>query len=116
MNPLRFLPLLAALLFLTGCQTSQTSTKFTKLRATNHRGELIAEWIARGRVRATENGYRITAVERLSAPPYPTLTTYPDGWRTNVVGPHIVRWRCPKPLWLAELDEDPELLTVSYSK
>lgn len=109
-NSLCRLPLLAALVLVTGCQT----TKFTKLRVTNHRGEMIAEWTAKGAVSATERGYRITAVERLSGPPYSTYTRYPDGWRTNAVGPHILRWRCQKPLWLAELDGDVISTTETY--
>lgn len=101
-HPLRSFALLAVLTLLTGCQTA----KYSKLRVTNHRGEFISEWVARGKVTATDRGYLITAVERHSAPPLPVTTYYPDGWRTNVVGPHILRWRCPKPLWLAELDGD----------
>lgn len=100
-NFFRLLPLLAAALLLTGCANS-----FTRFRVSNYRDEIIAEWVARGRVQPIERGYRITAVERISGPPYRTLTRYPDGWRTNVVGPHIWRWRCPKPLWLAELEGD----------
>jgi len=116
-NPLRLLPLLAVLILVTGCQTlTSRSSKFTKLRVTNHRGELVAEWIAKGAVSSTERGYNIRAVERLSGPPYSTLTKYPDGWRTSVVGPHIWRWRCAKPLWLAVLDGDVESATVSRSK
>jgi hypothetical protein len=111
-NSLSRLPLLAVLVLVTGCRT----TEFTKLRVTNHRGELIAEWTAKGSISATERGYRITAVERLSGPPYSTYTRYPDGWRTNAVGPHILHWRCPKPLWLAELDGDVTSITETHTE
>ena len=102
MRPFRVLPLLAAALLFAGCANS-----FTRLRVSNHRDEIIAEWIARGYVQRIERGFRITAVERFSGPPYRTLSRYPDGWKTNVVGPHIWKWGCPKPLWLAELEGDP---------
>lgn len=102
-NAFRFLSLLASALLLTGCQNT-----FTRLRATNHRDELIAEWTARGRIIPLERGgYRIKAVERFSGEPHGTYTRYPDGWKTTVQGPHIWHWRCPKPAWLAELEGDP---------
>ncbi len=98
----RLLLLLAALVFTAGC----ASERFTKLRVTNHRGEVLAEWVARGYVLRSEQGYRITAVERLSGPPHPILSRYPDGWRTTVAGPHILRWRCGEPYWLYELESE----------
>jgi hypothetical protein len=73
---------------------------------TNHRGEFIAEWVARGPVRRTEHGYRITAVERQSGAPHSQLVKYPDGWSTTVTGPHILRWRCGQPHWLYVLEND----------
>lgn len=82
-------------------------TTYTHFRVTNHRDDIVAEWTARGGYHSLERGYRITAVERISAPPYRMVTRYPNGWRTNVVGPHIEYWRCPKPDWLAKLDGDP---------
>jgi hypothetical protein len=54
-------------------------------------------------VRKVETSYRITAVERLTGP-YMVLSKYPDGWKTTVIGPHIARWPCGKPLWLHEGD------------
>ncbi len=101
MNLPRLLLLPALLTLLAGCQNS-----FTKFEVTNHRDQFIAEWVARGSVIPIERGYRITAIERRSGPPYSTLTRYPDGWRTTVVGPHIRRWSCPKPAWLAEREGD----------
>ena len=96
----RLLLLLAALTLSAGCG----SGRYTKLRVTNHRGEILAEWVARGCILPSEQGYRITAVERLSGPPHPVLSRYPDGWHTSVTGPHILHWRCGKPLWLYELE------------
>ena len=96
----RLLSALAMLSLCAGCQT----TRYTKLRATDYSDRLIAEWVAEGDIDKVENGYRITAVERLSGPPFMTLSKYPDGWRTTVTGPHIVRWRCGKPLWLYDLE------------
>ena len=98
----RLLPLLAALVFTAGC----ASERFTKLRVTNHRGEVLAEWVARGYVLRSEQGDRITAVERLSGPPHPILSRYPDGWHTTVTGPHILRWRSGKPFWLYALENE----------
>jgi hypothetical protein len=109
-NVLRFLAPLAALMLLAGCQTS--STIFTKLRVTNYRDEVISEWVARGPIFPIERGYRITAVERISGPPYSMLNTYPDGWRTTVVGPHIRLWRCSEPAWLAEFEGDHRLIGI----
>ena len=96
----RTILLLAALLLTAGC----ASHRYTRLRVTNHRGEVIAEWVARGAIHRSDRGYRITAVERESGEPYPLLSKYPDGWRTTVVGPHILRWRCGEPYWLYEIE------------
>lgn len=96
---------LVALLLVTGCVTDQQESKYTKLRVTDEQGDLIAEWVAKGYVLRVDKGYRITAVERLSAPPHPILSKYPDGWRTTVTGPHILRWQCGKPYWLYELED-----------
>ena len=98
----RLLLLLAALVLMAGCGSGH----FTKLRVTNHRGEILAEWVARGVVLPTDRGYRITAVERLSGEPHPILSKYPDGWHTTVTGPHILHWQCGKPFWLYELENE----------
>ena len=98
----RLLPLLAALVLTAGCASSH----YTKLSVTNHRGEVLSEWVARGYIHRCEQGYRITAIERLSGPPHPILSKYPDGWRTTVTGPHILHWRCGKPFWLYALEND----------
>lgn len=95
------LPIAAAALLLCGCANT-----FTRFRVTNYHDELVAEWIARGFVEPLERGYGITAVERISGPPYSIVSHYPDGWPTVVTGPHIRHWHCPKPQWLAEYEGD----------
>lgn len=92
----RLLLLLAALALTAGCESSQ----YTKLRVTGYRGQLLSEWVAKGPIQRVDRGYRITAVERISGPPYSLLSKYPDGWRTTVTGPHILRWQCGQPYWL----------------
>ena len=97
--------LLFAALASAACQTSTSrNARYTKFRVTNYRGELVADWIAEGRFRKVDNGFRIKAVERTSAPPFVQHMRYPNGWNTTVDGPHIVYWNCGKPLWLYELD------------
>jgi len=91
-----------AVLMLSACCHST----YTRLRVTNPRGELIADWVAVGPIYPVGRGYRIIAVERISGPPHPILTRYPDGWRTTAVGPNIRHWRCPAPDWLQEIDDD----------
>ncbi|WP_157447622.1 hypothetical protein [Chthoniobacter flavus] len=100
-------PILVAAAGLSACEHAPYGhDTFTKLRVTNVRGELVAEWIARGYITPLERGYGIDAVERRTAPPFATVAHYPDGWRTTAVGPNIHHWRCPKPLWLAEYEGD----------
>jgi len=91
----------AATLLFCGCQST-----FTRFRVTNYRDELVSEWISRGFVMPLERGYGITAVERISGPPYSVVSRYPDGWPTVVVGPHIQHWHCSRPQWLAEYEGD----------
>ncbi len=101
MKCFRPLIVLASVWAVIGCQTPMHYTKF---RVTNYRGELVADWTAEGAIRKVDNGYRIKAVERTSAPPHAETTRYPNGWMTIVDGPHIVRWECGKPFWLYQLD------------
>ena len=96
----RVLSLLAlTALLLPGCAGY---TGYTKFRSSNLRGEMLAEWTARGYYYRTFSGYRITAVERISGPPYPHESRYPRGWQTTVTGPTIEKWRTEKPAWLDE--------------
>lgn len=95
---------LAALLLVAGCATARHEGRYTKLRVTDEEGNLVAEWVAKGYLLPVDRGYRITAIERISAPPHPVLSKYPDGWRTTVTGPHILHWRCGEPYWLYEQD------------
>jgi len=95
---------LFAVLAMSGCQTPRRQAEYTKFQVTNYRNELVATWIAEGPTRRVGDGFKIRAVERTSGPPYPENTRYPNGWKTTVAGPHIVYWRCGKPLWLYEMD------------
>jgi hypothetical protein len=95
----RVLFLLALALLLPAC-TGYTG--YTKFRSSNLRGETIAEWTARGYYYPTATGYRITAVERISGPPFPHESRFPHGWKTTVTGPSIEHWRTEKPAWLDE--------------
>ena len=74
------------------------------MRVTNLRGELVSDWVAEGRVARTERGYKFRAVERVSAPPYMTVTQYPHGRRTEVTGANIVVTPASKPYWLFAMD------------
>ncbi|MGB8167543.1 MAG: hypothetical protein WCF18_08625 [Chthoniobacteraceae bacterium] len=105
----RLLFLLAAAAFLPGC------IGYTKFRATNLRGEMIAEWTGRGLFYPVSGGYRITAVERISGPPNMHESHYPNGMRTMVTGAHIERWHTHKPLWMYEL-ERPDYPTANRSE
>ncbi|MEA3211221.1 MAG: hypothetical protein QOE70_4278 [Chthoniobacter sp.] len=97
-KPARVLFLLVALGSLPGC------AGYTKFRSTNLRGDLIAEWTARGGYYPISVGYRITAVERISGPPHVHISRYPSGWVTTVTGPRIVHWTTTKPEWLDQSD------------
>ena len=96
---MKFLPLVALLALLTGCQTT-----YTKLTVTDFDAEPISEFIAEGLVWPLDQGYRIRAVERRVEGPYPVVRRYPNGWRTTVVGANILRERVPKPAWLEAID------------
>ncbi len=99
-----FLPLIIATL--AGCATSPwpRHAHYHRVRVTNYRGELIADWIAIGPVvRTGENSYRLRAVERFSGPPGMEDVHYPDGRKTEAVGPNIHISPCGEPLWLYEL-------------
>jgi hypothetical protein len=96
----KFLPLLA-ITFLTGCQL-----RYTKFTVTDYQGGHIATWIAEGSWARHEQGYRIRAVERQTAPPNPINNRYPNGWRAIVTGPNIIHERIEKPEWLRELDRE----------
>jgi hypothetical protein len=99
----------SALVSLPGC------IGYTKFRATNPRGEMIAEWTAEGFYYPVSGGYRITAVDRISGPPHMLESHYPHGMRTMVTGAHIERWHTNKPLWIYEL-ERPHFPTANRSE
>ncbi len=104
---MKFIPflLLAGAALLSACHSvAVTSNRYTQFRVTNQRGELIADWVVEGTYRRVGSGYDIKAVERKSGPPLSQTTRYPNGWRTFIDGPHIIRWSCGKPHWLYKLD------------
>ena len=103
---MKYLPLLAFAL-LAGCETPQPSDhrKYTKLSVTDPSGDPIAEWVAEGRVKETDQGYEIRAVERRTSAPYPATMRYPNGRDATVVGPHIILDEIEKPDWLKSLDD-----------
>lgn len=98
--------LLLCLPLLAGCETTKHTgeIEYTKLTATDLNGDLIAEWIAEGKTTKNQYGYEINAIERRSAPPYPTTNRYPNGRKATVVGPNIILETVEKPAWLHELD------------
>lgn len=105
----RILVLLVAVLLISGCSSTLEKRSgppqyYYRVRVTNLRGELVADWIAEGRVTRTERGYRFRAVERTSAPPYMTATQYPHGRRIEVTGANIVVTPASKPYWLFAMD------------
>ena len=94
----RVLFLLAAVSLLPAC----TVGRYTRFRSANLRGGTLAEWTARGPYYRVSSGYRITAVERISGPPYAHESRYPRGWKTTVTGPVIEHWPTGRPAWLDE--------------
>ena len=104
----RVLFLLALAALLPGCAGYTRYERYTKFRSSNLRGETLAVWTARGFYYPIAGGYRITAVERVSGPPYPHESRYPHGWKTTVTGPAIESWPTEKPAWLD--DEVTELV------
>jgi hypothetical protein len=113
----KYLPLLAVVL-LAGCETLQNNkeVEYTKLTVTDPSGQLVAEWIAEGRVRKAgsaagslkrpDEGYDIMAVERRTSPPHPLTLRYPNRRAATVVGPNIVLEKIEKPEWLKQLDSE----------
>lgn len=105
----RLLSVLLAIGFaclLPACASHQTSPQFTALRVSNQRGEMLAEYVARGPVWSVEGGYRIHAIERRSPPPFPQFNKYPYGWDTTVLGPRIHTWPVGKPYWLMDWEAE----------
>jgi hypothetical protein len=99
---------LLAFALLAGCETTRPTDqpKYTMLSVTDAEGDLIAEWVAEGKVKKTEIGYDIHAVERRSGPPHPLKIQYPNGRDTTVVGPNIILKEIDKPEWLRKLDHE----------
>ncbi len=101
--------LLLAFAFLAGCENTppnkeSPSIKYTKLTVTDLTGDFVSEWIAEGHVKKCDQGYTIKAVERRTAPPYPTSNQYPNGRPSTVAGQNIILEDVAKPGWLKKLD------------
>jgi hypothetical protein len=100
---------LLPLLLLPGCQSyferkHGPLKKYYRVRVTNPRGELVADYISEGKPSRTERGFVFKAMERTSHPPEQLTLRYPHGRRIEVAGPNIVVARSGKPLWLYEID------------
>jgi hypothetical protein len=78
--------------------------KYYRVRVTDPRGGLIADYIAEGCVHRNERGYHFHAVERTSQQPYQKTIRYPRGRFIDAAGPNIVVTRCGKPLWLFQME------------
>ncbi len=106
---LLILPLLS-LFFCTGCEAIEFHhfpTHYYRVHVTNVRGELVADWIAEGKVwRTFENTYRFRAVERITAPPYSQYIRYPEGRHMEISGSNIIVTPCGTPLWRYEGEHD----------
>ena len=106
--------LLLAFALLAGCETTRTKNdpdadsdrKYTKLTVTDLRGDIVSEWIAEGRVKKSDQGYTIKAIERHTAAPDPTDAKYPNGRISTVAGQNIILEDVQKPDWLRKLDGD----------
>ncbi len=107
-NSLRYLVLLAVLALTAGCVTPLGRSKiphhYRKITVTDYHGSLVAEWVAEGKVSRRGDGYRFTAVQRTSSPPFVTTSHFPQGRKIAITGPHITVAPCGKPDWLYELD------------
>jgi len=102
----RPLLLLLALVLIAGCAdpfSRLIPPAYYRVRVTDPRGILIADWIAVGYVARTETGYRFKAVERLATAPHPQVARYPHGRHAEASGPNIIVARCGEPLWLYEM-------------
>ena len=119
------LPLLAlavVTVITSGCAVGYTHNFFTrnrvyrKVRITDHQGNLIADWVAEGRVWRYGKGYRFKAVERLSGGSIPILSKYPQGRNVIVDGPNIVVMPTGQPLWLYNIENPPTGVSVTTTR
>ena len=108
MKFLRPLVVVLAVLLFAGCVTplgrSKVRHHYRKVTVTDYRGNLVAEWIAEGKVLRRGAGYRFVAVQRITAPPFVTNSHFPQGRKMLIDGPHITVAPCGKPEWLYEID------------
>ncbi len=97
-------------LFWTGCAGSggkrpPEPLTYSRVTVASFRTRPIAEYIAEGKVRKEEDGYRFTAVERTIFSPHRINIRYPIGRPVTVVGSHVIIKSVEKPAWLQRLDE-----------
>jgi hypothetical protein len=91
---LLFRATLLAALASAGC----SGPRYYKVVTMDTRGDLVASWIAKGRVLRRDGGYRFTAIER-QIPHPPRVYRYPLGFRTFVKTPETVIYRTEPPPW-----------------
>jgi hypothetical protein len=96
---LQLVLLLVVIVLFSGCVGWDRSTYY-RVRVTDPRGVLIADWVAEGWVQRIEGGYRFRAVQRLSGGPWAKLIRYPQGITVEASGPNILISRCDPPVWL----------------
>ncbi len=102
-----FIPLLVA-----GCATRSTveveevivATPYARVVVADFRANPLAEYIAEGSVRPTDEGYRFQAVERRIFQPRLMVFRYPLGRPVTVTGSNVVITPAAKPTWLLRAD------------
>lgn len=104
---MRFLLLLAALLFSGCCHVERrsypqtVSPAYWRVVTMNPSGELYDSWTAQGAIRRTEFGYRFTAVERRICHPRREYC-FPLGWEVTVLAYNIVIYPTVQPSWMRD--------------
>lgn len=79
--------------------------EYWRVVSSDFEGRRIAEFIAEGRVRETEDGYCFRAVQRRIFTPYALEFHYPLGRPVTVNASNVVVTPATKPLWLENVDE-----------
>src|SRR5690606_18672217 len=105
MKPLSWFPFLFALTLvalLSGCASTRpvrvSSTPYSSVVTSDFEGRWIAEYIAEGDVKKTEDGYRFNAVQRRIFQPATLEFLYPLGRPVTVLASNVVVTPAPKPL------------------
>jgi len=100
---------LLGVLILGGCTAPQPveggrEPSYSRVVVTDFRGRRIAEYVAEGKVRKTEEGTAFRAMQRQVFSPQPLLIRYPLGRPVTVKAPNLLIVPAPKPEWLRTLD------------